>query len=74
MGRRRIRILTGLEIPRRLQLMYRIPSAQEEGNATTRFTLPMDQDDPPKVMMLHLKEVQQFFIAYPDGSREYTDV
>ena len=29
---------------------------------------------PPEVMMLHLEEIQLFFLAHPDGDCGYTDV
>ena len=38
-----------------------------------RFDLPMDRDDPPKVMMLHIEEIQLFFLAHPDGDRGFSD-
>ena len=34
----------------------------------------LTSDDPPEVMMLHLEEVQLFFLVHPDGGRGYTDV
>ena len=63
-----------LEIPRCLQSNFRTPSAQEEEDTTARFDLTMDRDDPPEVMMLHIEEIQLFFLAYPDGNHGYTNV
>ena len=51
-----------------------MPSAQEEDDMTARFDPPIDQDEPPKVMMIHIEETQLFFLAHPDGNRGYTDV
>ena len=51
-----------------------MPSDQEEDDVTTQFDLPIDRDDPPEVMMLHIEETQLFFLAHLDGGRGYTDV
>ena len=56
-----------------LQANYGTPSTQEEEDATARFGLPMDQDDPPEVMMLHLEEIQ-VFLAHLNGDGAYTDI
>ena len=48
-------------------------SAQEEDNASVRLDLPIDRDYPPEVMMLHLEEIQLFFLAHADSGRAYTD-
>ena len=50
--------------------MYEIPTAQEEDDATTLFDLPMNCDDPPEVLMLHLEEVQLLFLAHLDGGHK----
>ena len=50
-----------------------MPNPQEEEDATVRFTLPMDQDDPPEVM-LQIEETQLFFLAHPEVGRGYTGV
>ena len=34
----------------------------------------MNHDDSPDVMMLHLEEVQLFFLAHPDGGCRNTDI
>ena len=49
-------------------------SAQEEEDTPVWFALPMDQDDPPEVMMIHLEETQLFFLTHSDGNRGYNDV
>ena len=56
MGRGGFGSRSPLDILRCLQANYGTPSAQEEEDATARFGLHMDRDDPPEVMMLHLEE------------------
>ena len=29
---------------------------------------------PPEVIMIHIEEIQLFFLAHPDGDRRYTNV
>ena len=67
-------LLMGLEILESLQVRYGIPSAQEEDNVLARFELPMNRDDPLEAMMLHLEEIQIFFLAHLDGNCRYTDI
>ena len=74
MGRGGFGLLVGLEILECLQVRYGIPSTKEEDDASIRFNLPMNRDDPSEVMMLHLEEIQFFFLVHPDGGRGYTDV
>ena len=61
-GRGGFGLQSPLEILRRLQINFGTPSEQEEEEAAVRFTLPMDRDDPPEVMMLQIEETQLFFL------------
>ena len=74
MGRGGFGLRYPIEILRCLQTNFGTPSAQEEEDATVWFTLPMDQYDPPGVMMFQIEETQLFFLAHPEGSRGYTDI
>lgn len=74
MGRGGFGLRSPIEILRYLQARYGTPTPQEEQDATERFATPMNPDDPPEVMMLALEELQQFWLAHPEGGRGYTDV
>jgi hypothetical protein len=74
MGRGGFGLQSPIEILRCLQARYGTPTPQEEKDATDRFATPMNPDDPPEVMILALEELQQFWLAHPEGGRGYTDV
>ena len=49
MGRGGFGILVGLEILKSLHIRYGVLDAQEEDDASARFDLPMNRDDPQKL-------------------------
>ena len=62
------------DILSRLKRLYGKPSLQELDQALIRLNDPMDRNQPVKVMLRSMEEIQMFLMAHPDGDREMSDV
>ena len=73
-GRGGFRTLTPIEVYNTIQAWYGVPGAQEEEDTLGRLDIPMNQDYPPEVMMIHLEQEKLIFLVHLEGGRVMTDV
>ena len=55
-----------------MQAQFEVPCAQED--ALGCLDIPMNRDDPPEVMMVHLEQEQLFLLTHSEGGHRMTGV
>jgi hypothetical protein len=58
------------DIIKRLMTLYGKPTVQELEGTLKRLLNPMEQNDPIKVMLRDIEDVQMFLLAHPEGDKE----
>ena len=61
------------DIIKRLMTLYGKPTVQELEGALKRLLNPMDRNDPIKVMLQDIEDVQMFLLAHPEGDKEMSE-
>ena len=54
-----------------MQRMYGTQTAQEQEDAMGRLFIPVNRNDPPKVIMVGLEQEQLFYLVHPEEGASY---